>query len=1550
MSKLLPLFVLTLTVSLLPAPQARAQQHPALSDWQSRLASLSCGDQSPSSFDLDDVIALSAAFARRDIPTMAEAAGFSLTDYILNNNRMSDAEQGEIHTERFLAANSDSADAFRNAIDTHQQALCPVLDYIAGKGLYQIVETQVNVRTYYQPQSELAQFLLNAHGCAAGKMDGLFGPGSRAAWNLAASNSNQVRSLHDGELPRPADIVALAHAPANSGLCKKPANNLAQFNNLARLLSTVSACNSGANSSLDISTLGKDLAYLTNPDKTWRTSGLDQVLTPFWQTCEDRMQSGQDAFLSDTPFDGEALLLAFIGAHDPVPVTVDELDRTARELFQALAGPMSGSWANPRVSARILRNAGVALVLGHNTSPQPEFGLWLIAVSSDPENFLRGPPETLAKAYLKRILPVNTSPSVAPYLRRLLFPSFPPHIRSEYENTDAGASAFPDAEPEMQPWWLPEGRPIPTFATVGLAFSTPLSEVHGAVSQAQRAAEDPVWADLIRVHGSAAQNAKIATLLIEGFVTGGKQVELALLHFEAAATKGNSYAMLRLAQMYEQGYGVGRDADKASHFYRQAADAGQPAALLALAEAYETGQGVAQDWDRALELYKRGLGLAHDPASPIQGVDIAIGRRLMAGSLFFNDGPGRDLLDDLLAASGDTEEEYGPWSGDVGLAMGDLFAGLRQNHSIDLARAADWYRVSASHVSTQRLRRLLWARPKLAKSDKELRDLAEGHLLALWLDTPDPDVFRAALSGHCKFTDPSYADCAEFLRQAAIGSYDTALISPAYDWLVQEAALAHQYRGLNAADFNSDDSWILSENQKSLPANAALVDVLAFYGDYDGARSALLPLKSLFTSDDTAASAAREVALRKSLRRYLANGDEEAWRPAARLLRSLAERGDSTAREFLSLAAGAAGTLQRVETDLNTARSRFETAEMRRAATPSFSFSARRLSHLEAATGNTDRAVELELIAMQSDFEQHSAADVWLGSVPSALARVCTLSRSSERLFELDQKALALALAKQAVNELQGLRADLVELPEKLQLCFREHMSNHYRWLAGLFIRQDRPSEAAAVLNMLKSFETFEFVGRDTDFGDIGFRTLALIPEESELIEAATRVATVAANNIQVRRDQTLRLPTGKATEDQTSGPDEPSADLELDRRTALENMNMAAAQVGALDTAASVDEELLIRRQLRATVYGQDAMVLQYLVLPDRLGIVLTTKDSQRTFSQDQLPNGQPFSEAVLNTQIDAFRDSLSHQDGDPDPLGEALFDILFPPELSEEIQNAGGDTLVLSLDGQLRFLPFAALRDKNDYLVEQFTLTHATEARTTGPVGGDLGRIAAFGATRDWENLGPLPGVAIELARLVISEEGDKGVVPGDTYVDDDFTRASFANALSSQDSSPTDLSIVHLASHFVLGPTQDQSFLLMGDGTKLSVSEIRRGLDIGLNFKGVGLLTLSACNTAYGGTDNDGRELESFAAVAQQKGAGAVVATLWQVGDITNALLMERMYDHLINDQATPAQALASAQRAFLAGGDILRDGADPEDRYSGASHPFYWAPIVVMEGAE
>ncbi len=49
----------------------------------------------------------------------------------------------------------------------------------------------------------------------------------------------------------------------------------------------------------------------------------------------------------------------------------------------------------------------------------------------------------------------------------------------------------------------------------------------------------------------------------------------------------------------------------------------------------------------------------------------------------------------------------------------------------------------------------------------------------------------------------------------------------------------------------------------------------------------------------------------------------------------------------------------------------------------------------------------------------------------------------------------------------------------------------------------------------------------------------------------------------------------------------------------------------------------------------------------------------------------------------------------------------------------------------------------------------------------------------------------------------------------------------------------------------------------------------------FKGVDLLTLSACQTA-GEVGSDGKEVESFATLAQNAGASSVMATLWPIAD--------------------------------------------------------------------
>jgi CHAT domain-containing protein len=156
-------------------------------------------------------------------------------------------------------------------------------------------------------------------------------------------------------------------------------------------------------------------------------------------------------------------------------------------------------------------------------------------------------------------------------------------------------------------------------------------------------------------------------------------------------------------------------------------------------------------------------------------------------------------------------------------------------------------------------------------------------------------------------------------------------------------------------------------------------------------------------------------------------------------------------------------------------------------------------------------------------------------------------------------------------------------------------------------------------------------------------------------------------------------------------------------------------------------------------------------------------------------------------------------------------------------------------------------------------------------------------------------------------------------------------------------------------------DDSFLLLGDGSHLTLGQIKTKL----NFSRVELLTLSACETALGddSTSHRGVEVEGLGAIAQQAGAKAVLATLWPVADESTAALMRALYQaHKVN-HLDKADALRQAQMALLKGSAKIEDtggghrgltradtapttGTFKVNPNAPYSHPFYWAPFILM----
>ena len=169
-------------------------------------------------------------------------------------------------------------------------------------------------------------------------------------------------------------------------------------------------------------------------------------------------------------------------------------------------------------------------------------------------------------------------------------------------------------------------------------------------------------------------------------------------------------------------------------------------------------------------------------------------------------------------------------------------------------------------------------------------------------------------------------------------------------------------------------------------------------------------------------------------------------------------------------------------------------------------------------------------------------------------------------------------------------------------------------------------------------------------------------------------------------------------------------------------------------------------------------------------------------------------------------------------------------------------------------------------------------------------------------------------------------RGFISGSVIPDEQFTKDSLLGSLKQH------RPLVHIASHFRLEPGDASlSFLLLGDGMTLTLTDIKNEAED--FFGGVELLTLSACETGVQKErESDGREIDSFAELAQRKGTKAVMASLWRVDDESTSRLMMEFYRTRQTKNLTKAEALQKAQLSLL--------------KHSRYSHPYYWAPFILI----
>lgn len=578
--------------------------------------------------------------------------------------------------------------------------------------------------------------------------------------------------------------------------------------------------------------------------------------------------------------------------------------------------------------------------------------------------------------------------------------------------------------------------------------------------------------------------------------------------------------------------------------------------------------------------------------------------------------------------------------------------------------------------------------------------------------------------------------------------------------------------------------------------------------------------------------------------------------------------------------------------------------------------------------------------------------------------------------------SLAILYSKQSVNVYQQLRGSIAGLDKDVQKTFLRSVDDNHRLLSDLLIAQDRLPEAHQVLNLFKDQQFFDF-NRDTQRKP---SLLTLTAHETLITERYERITERLQFTGQQLSEVKLKISGQQPSAEETARLQQFETQL---KSASDEFVNFGKQMEAEFKQASSAKDrvgEIADTRELQTALRDlkqqtrQNAVAIYTLAGPENFRSLIITSDQIVAVSR-------PAKRDDVNTKALQLWGLLQSDQYDPRPLSEELYAVVFNP--IETLLPKGTNTILWSLDGNLRYVPMGTLYDGKQYLVERYNhavFTRADRERLTRAVsrqwtGLGLGSSEAHTVEvlGDKISFNALPGVTEELRQLFRQKGSRNGVLDGEVLPDAKFTKAAMLAALKQK------RPLVHISSHFSFRPGDEaRSFLLLGDGGVMTLEEMKNQLDL---FSGVELLTLSACNTAAQRAGANGREIDGFAELAQRLGAASVMATLWPVADNSTPWFMHEFYQSRQSGEGlSKAEAVRRAQLALLNGtaatqplpagekgsaspvqiviGDNggKRDGGGTRadmifveaqdaplfkrDEKRPFAHPYYWAPFILI----
>ncbi len=473
-----------------------------------------------------------------------------------------------------------------------------------------------------------------------------------------------------------------------------------------------------------------------------------------------------------------------------------------------------------------------------------------------------------------------------------------------------------------------------------------------------------------------------------------------------------------------------------------------------------------------------------------------------------------------------------------------------------------------------------------------------------------------------------------------------------------------------------------------------------------------------------------------------------------------------------------------------------------------------------------------------------------------------------------DATESAISYYKQAIAVIEQQRASINT--EANKIGFVGDKQNVYGQLIAALFRTQRAAEAFEYMERAKARALVDLLANKDDFA---------VPKV-----AARNVGELLANYRAAGNEALAQVPI-----DLSKSVESKQRNLVVQMK---EELGAAAPELASLVAVSATPVKLIQDRLL------PNEMIVEYYFHGKHLYAVTLSASGARIAKMD----GDNLEELVR-----AFRLNLQEQGEGVTKPAQALYNKLLRP-LEAELGNR---SLLIVPHGFLHYVPFAALHDGNNYLVQNRVLRYLPSAsvlRYLKPSRTEsIDSILVLGNPDLGDSRLDLPNAEVE-ARMIAD------MLPGnELLVRKKATKAAFKQFAPN-------FHYLHIASHgqFNSDNAMISRLLLAKDGQEDGSLTVNELYNVHLDAD---LVTLSACETGLGKVLN-GDDLVGLTRGFLYAGSSSVVASLWQVDDEATSELMKRFYTNLKNGMPK-RDALRQAQL----------------DTRKEFPHPFFWAAFFL-----